>query len=80
MGEGRLYVTTNLSGEEMVERYSSRVCSRLKELCNPLHLTGGDKRKWANEKLKSSEVEKLKSSKPFNSSTLQPFNRKGGAA
>ena len=88
MGGGRLYVTTNLSGEEMVERYSSRVCSRLKELCNPLHLTGGDKRKWANEKLKSSEVEKLKSSRhlnsstpqPFNSSTLQPFNPDGGAA
>ena len=48
MGEGRLYVTTNLSGEEMVERYSSRVCSRLKELCIPLHLTGADKRKWEN--------------------------------
>ena len=50
MGEGRLYVTTNLSGEEMVERYSSRVCSRLKELCLPLHLTGADKRKWSAAK------------------------------
>ena len=50
MGEGRLYVTTNLSGEEMVERYSSRVCSRLKELCLPLHLTGADRRKWSAAK------------------------------
>ena len=50
MGEGRLYVTTNLSGEEMVERYSSRVCSRLKELCLPLHLKGADKRKWSAAK------------------------------
>ena len=46
MGEGRLYVTTNLSGENMVDRYGSRVCSRLKELCLPLHLAGADKRKW----------------------------------
>ena len=46
MGKGRLYVTTNLSGEEVVDRYDMRTCSRLKELCLPLHLTGADKRRW----------------------------------
>ena len=35
---------------EKVERYSSRVCSRLKELCLPLHLTGADRRKWSAAK------------------------------
>ena len=42
----RLFVTTNLAGEEVAQRYTLRVTSRIKELCLPLHLAGGDKRKW----------------------------------
>ena len=45
-GGGRLFVTTNLTGEEIAERYTARLTSRIKELCIPLHLTGADKRKW----------------------------------
>ena len=48
-GEGsprRLFITTNLTGAEVAERYTLRVTSRIKELCIPLHLTGADKRKW----------------------------------
>ena len=44
-GSGRLFVTTNLSGEELEARYTMRVCSRLKDLMIPLHLKGGDKRR-----------------------------------
>ena len=75
-GKGRLHITTNLTMEQLRERYTERVTSRLKELCIPLELLGGDKRKWGVEKLKSSGVEK----QPFNHSTIQPFNRQGGAA
>ena len=42
----RLFVTTNLTGEELAERYTARLTSRIKELCLPLHLRGADKRKW----------------------------------
>jgi DNA replication protein DnaC len=45
-GTGRLFVTTNLSGQELEERYTMRVCSRIKDLMVPLHLTGADKRRW----------------------------------
>ena len=45
-GGGRLFVTTNLTGEEIAERYTARLTSRIKELCVPLHLKGADKRKW----------------------------------
>ena len=45
-GSGRLFVTTNLSGEELEARYTMRVCSRLKDLMVPLHLKGADKRRW----------------------------------
>ena len=45
-GRGRLLVTTNLSGEELEARYTMRVCSRLKDLCLPLHIRGADKRRW----------------------------------
>ena len=48
-GGGRLFVTTNLSGEEIAERYTARLTSRIKELCVPLHLKGADKRLWAKE-------------------------------
>lgn len=46
-GRGRLFVTTNLNGEELEARYTMRVCSRLKELTIPLHLKGADKRRWS---------------------------------
>ena len=46
-GKGRLFVTTNLTGEELDARYTMRVCSRLKDLTIPLHLKGADKRRWA---------------------------------
>ena len=42
----RLLISTNLSGEELVQRYTMRISSRIKELCIPLHLKGNDKRKW----------------------------------
>ena len=42
----RLFVTTNLTGEQIAERYTARLTSRIKELCIPLHLKGSDKRKW----------------------------------
>ena len=45
-GGARLFVTTNLTGEELAERYTARLTSRLKELCLPLHLKGADKRRW----------------------------------
>ena len=44
----RLFVTTNLTGEQIAERYTARLTSRIKELCIPLHLKGADKRRWAN--------------------------------
>ena len=47
-GKARLFVTTNLSGEEIAERYTARLTSRIKELCIPLQLNGADKRKWEN--------------------------------
>ena len=46
-GSGRLFVSTNLGGEELAERYTARLTSRIKELCLPLHLAGADKRSWA---------------------------------
>ena len=45
-GQGRLFVTTNLGADLLTDRYTMRVCSRLKDLTIPLHLTGGDKRQW----------------------------------
>ncbi len=49
-GKARLFVTTNLSGEEIAERYTARLTSRIKEMCIPLQLNGADKRKWAAAK------------------------------
>ena len=43
---GSLFITTNLNGEEIDERYNGRILSRLKELCIPLHFKGKDKRRW----------------------------------
>lgn len=45
-GKGRLYITTNLRGEEILERYGGRVLSRLKDLCIPIKFKGADKRVW----------------------------------
>ena len=45
-GRGRLFLSTNLTGEELAERYTARLTSRIKELCLPLRLAGPDKRKW----------------------------------
>ena len=42
----RLAVTTNLTTAELDARYGGRVLSRLKDLCVPLRLAGGDKRTW----------------------------------
>ena len=46
LGRGRLFITTNLDGEAMLNQYTMRITSRLKDLCVPLHLTGHDKRTW----------------------------------
>lgn len=46
-GRGRLFVSTNLTSDQMDARYGMRVCSRIKELCLPLHLKGADKRRFA---------------------------------
>lgn len=46
LGRGRLFVTTNLSGTELLDRYGGRVVDRLKELCVPIRMTGESKRKW----------------------------------
>lgn len=45
-GRGRLFISTNLTGEGLSERYGMRVCSRIKELCVPLNMRGRDKRQW----------------------------------
>lgn len=46
-GMGRLYITTNLDGQQMMERYGDRLVDRLKELCVPLKFTGKSRREWA---------------------------------
>ncbi len=45
-GRGRLFITTNLGGEELAARYGGRFVSRLKDLCVPVRFTGNDKRRW----------------------------------
>jgi DNA replication protein DnaC len=45
-GKGRLFITTNLRGPEMLDRYDGRVIDRLKQLCVPVRMTGESKRKW----------------------------------
>lgn len=42
----RLIVTTNLTTQELDDRYGGRVLSRLKDLVIPLRLSGSDKRHW----------------------------------
>lgn len=46
LGKGRLFITTNLRGEELLDRYGGRVVDRLKQLCIPVRMTGASKRKW----------------------------------
>ena len=46
MGQGRIFATTNLTFEEVANRYGARVASRLKTLFLPLHLDGDDRRQW----------------------------------
>lgn len=45
-GKKRLFITTNLRGEELLSRYGGRVFSRLKDLCIPVRFDGKDKRTW----------------------------------
>jgi len=45
-GNGRLFITTNLTAEQIYERYGGRVADRLKELCVPLAFKGKSKRQW----------------------------------
>ena len=46
LGQKRIFATTNLTFEEVAERYGARVASRLKTLFLPLHLDGDDRRQW----------------------------------
>lgn len=45
-GKKRLFITTNLRGDELLARYGGRVFSRLKDLCVPVRFEGKDKRVW----------------------------------
>ena len=45
-GKGRLFITTNLRGAELLDRYGGRVVDRLKQLCVPFHMKGKSKRQW----------------------------------
>ena len=44
--KGALFITTNLTEEEIDRRYNGRILSRIKELCIPLLFSGYDKRRW----------------------------------
>jgi len=41
-----LFLSTNYNAVKFDDRYGGRVSSRIKDLCVPLHFTGGDKRSW----------------------------------
>lgn len=45
-GRERLFITTNLSGEELLKRYGERILDRIKSLCVPLVFSGNSKRNW----------------------------------
>lgn len=45
-GKGRLFITTNLRGTEIIDRYGGRVFDRIKQMCVPIHMDGKSKRKW----------------------------------
>ena len=45
-GKGRMFITTNLRGPELLDRYGGRVVDRLKQLCVPVRMTGKSKREW----------------------------------
>lgn len=46
VGKGRLFITSNLNGNQLLDRYGGRVIDRLKELCVPAKMVGESKRKW----------------------------------
>ena len=70
-GGARLFVTTNLTGEELAERYTARLTSRLKELCIPLHLKGADKRKWSAAKGVAKSAERVYNNALFSTPTME---------
>ena len=43
---GRLYITTNLSLEQIGEKYGIRTLTRLSEMCVPCEFKGKNKRTW----------------------------------
>ena len=83
-GRGRLFVSTNLTGEEIAERYTARLTSRIKDLCVPLHLTGADKRMWPKAPKPLSQFINSESpaQKPLSQfiNSESPAQPKGGAA
>ena len=46
LGQKRIFATTNLTFEEVAERYGARLASRFKSLFVPIHLDGDDRRQW----------------------------------
>lgn len=46
-GRGRMFITTNLRMQEILDRYGGRLVDRLKDLCVPLRLYGRSKREWS---------------------------------
>lgn len=46
LGKGRMFITTNLRGNELLDRYGGRVVDRLKQLCVPVRMNGESKREW----------------------------------
>ena len=43
---GRIYITTNLSLEQIGEKYGIRTLTRLSEMCVPCEFKGSNKRTW----------------------------------
>ena len=54
-GRGRLFITTNLDGDTLLERYGARFASRVKACCVGLHLKGPDKRTWNGKRVENVE-------------------------
>ena len=54
-GRGRLFITTNLDGGALLERYGARFASRVKACCVGLHLKGPDKRTWNGKRVENVE-------------------------
>ena len=45
-GRGRMFITTNLRIQELLDKYGGRLVDRLKDIGVPLRFYGGSKRKW----------------------------------